>query len=71
MHLAQNPGFLNSGLKRPDEAPGRLNPYGVGTTCEQPRSEVDGEGQISARNECSAAWDLTQEPEGSDHKEEQ
>jgi hypothetical protein len=42
----------------------------LGTACEQPRSEDDGEGQISARNECSAAWDLPQEPEGSDHKEE-
>jgi hypothetical protein len=28
--VALNPGFFNIGLKRPDEAPGRFNTYGLG-----------------------------------------
>lgn len=32
MLIALGPGFLNIGLRRPDEASGRLNPYGLGVT---------------------------------------
>ena len=38
--ITHSPGFLNSGLKRPGKASGRLNPYGLDRTAPRDKGGI-------------------------------